>query len=81
MGYSVGWTLARLLPSKAPAILSRADDYALSRELCAAHYHSDTEASHVIATLVADRLLTDRRLASKVEAAKRELAGAGLATR
>lgn len=80
MGYSVGWALAKLLPPMAPAILSRADDFALSRELCAAHFHSDLEASHVIATLVADRLLADPRLADKVAAARRELAGAGLPT-
>ena len=29
LGYSVGWTLAQLMPDKAPAILARAQDYAL----------------------------------------------------
>ena len=73
MGYAVGWVLSRLAPRQAPVILARADDYALSRELCAAHFHSDTEASHVIGTLVADRLLADPRLAGKIAAAKAEL--------
>ena len=76
MGYAVGWVLSRLAPQMAPAILTRADDYALSRELCAAHFHSDTEAGHVIGTLVADRLLADPRLAAKIAAARAELTAA-----
>ena len=76
MGYAVGWVLSRLAPQMAPAILTRADDYALSRELCAAHFHSDTEASHVMATLVADRLLAEPRLAGKIAAARAELTAA-----
>lgn len=74
MGWSVGWTLARLMPDRAPALLARAQDYALSREICAAHFESDLEASHGIAVLVADRLLADPRLADQVAAARRELA-------
>jgi DNA-binding beta-propeller fold protein YncE len=76
MGWSVGWTLARLLPDKAPEILARANDYALSRELCGVHFPSDTEASHVIGTLVADRLLADPRFATRIAAARAELTAA-----
>jgi hypothetical protein len=74
LGYSVGVTLARLMPAKAGAILARAQDYALSREVCGAHYASDTQASEVIGTLAATLLLSDPRLADKVAAAKAELA-------
>ena len=73
LGYSVGWTLATLLPDQAPQILARADDYALSREICGVHFHSDTEASHVIGTLIAATLLNDRRLARQIAAARAEL--------
>lgn len=73
-GYSTAWVLVRLIPERAPQILSRADDYALSREICGSHFHSDTEASHVIGTAVAERLLADPRLAGAVAAARRELA-------
>ncbi len=73
-GYSTAWVLARLIPERAPQILSRADDYALSREICGSHFHADTEASHVIGTFVAERLLADPRLASALAAARRELA-------
>lgn len=73
LGYSVGWTLGQLLPGKAPAILSRAADYAMSREVCGVHFASDTEASHVIGTLVAARLFADPRLAGLIAAARSEL--------
>ena len=75
VGYSVGWALAKLLPAQAPQILARADDYALSREICGVHFHSDIEASHVIGTLAAATLLRDRRLSRQIAAARAELAG------
>ena len=74
LGYSVGWTLARLLPDHAPAILDRARDYGVSREICGAHYATDTEASHVVGTLSAWMLANDPRLAGLYEAARDELA-------
>lgn len=74
LGYSVGWMLARLMPKKADAILARAHDYALSRQYCGAHFASDTEASHAIGTLAAAQLFNDPRLASKIAAARAELA-------
>lgn len=74
LGYSVGWTLAQLLPAKAPAILARAQDYALSREICGVHFSSDTEASHVVATYAAGLILADPRMAPRIAAARAELA-------
>jgi acid phosphatase (class A) len=74
IGYAIGWTLAELLPEQAPLILARADDYALSREICGVHFHADTEARHVIGTLTAATLLNDRRLARQIAAARAELA-------
>ena len=66
--------LAQLLPDQAPAILARAHDYALSREICGVHFRSDTDASHVVGTLVAARMLADPRLAARIAAARTELA-------
>jgi acid phosphatase (class A) len=74
LGYSVGWALAQLLPNRAPAILARARDYALSREICGVHFPSDVEASHLIGTLAAARLFADPRLADRIAAARKELA-------
>jgi acid phosphatase (class A) len=72
----VGLVLARLIPEKAPIILARANDYALSREICGVHFPSDTEASHMLATLVADRLLALPALRGKIDAARAELRAA-----
>jgi len=74
MGWSVGWALSRLMPDRAAAIVARAQDYAISREICSAHFPSDLEASHGVAVTIADRLLADPRLADQVAAARRELA-------
>ncbi len=73
-GYSVGWALALLMPARAAQVLARAQDYALSREICGNHFHSDTEASRVIGTMVTERLFADPRLAAQIAAARRELA-------
>ena len=74
MGWSVGWALSRLMPDRAAAIVARAQDYAISREICGVHFPSDLEASHGVAVMIADRLLSDPRLADQVAAARRELA-------
>lgn len=77
LGYSVGFALAQLVPDKAQAILDRAADYALSREICGVHFPSDTEASHVIGTRVAALILADPRMQARVAAARAELAAPG----
>ena len=61
LGWSMAWTLARLMPARAPLLLARAQDYALSRELCGSHFSFDLEASHAMAVLAADKLLADPR--------------------
>jgi acid phosphatase (class A) len=76
LGYSVGFALAALAPDRAPAVLARATDYALSRQYCGQHFPSDTEASHVLGTLVADRLLARPEMASRIAAARAELTAA-----
>jgi acid phosphatase (class A) len=78
LGYSVGLILANLMPEKSEAILSRAADYAYSREICAAHYASDTEASHVLGTVVALQLLASPQVAPMLEASRAELRAAHL---
>ena len=78
LSFSVGYVLADLIPSKSEAILARARDYAYSREICAAHYASDTEASHVLGTVVAIKLLANPAVARMAEAARSELSAAGV---
>ena len=77
MGYAVGVVLATLMPEKAAAIQARAADYAKSREICGAHYASDTQASQVLGTAVAIELLDNAALKAKIDAARRELRAAG----
>lgn len=81
LGYSVGSVLAALIPEKAGAIMARAADYAFSREVCGSHYPSDTEASHVIGTVVAIELLASPALQPRIMAAKSELRAAGFTAR
>lgn len=56
-----------------PAIFDGVVGYALSREICGVHFPSDTEASHVIGTLVAATILADRRVQPRIAAARAEL--------
>jgi acid phosphatase (class A) len=55
-----GWTaaliLAQVAPDRAPQILARAEDYGLSRVICAAHFPSDVAAGHALAATVVARL-------------------------
>lgn len=77
-GYSLGLALATLIPEKAQAIQARADDYAYSREICGAHYHSDTQASQVLATALVTALWSKPGVADMASAARDELDAAGL---
>lgn len=70
--WATAWTLAQLTPDHAAAVMARAQDYGLSREICGVHYASDVEASHGMATAAAQALLTDPRLAAMVAAARAE---------
>jgi acid phosphatase (class A) len=81
MGYSVGVVLATLIPEKAQAIQARAEDYALSREYCAEHYHSDVEASHALGIATGIMLLNNAALQPEISAAKAELAAAHITER
>jgi acid phosphatase (class A) len=74
----VGFILANLMPEKSEAIITRAADYAYSRQICAAHYASDTEASHVLGTVVALDLLSNPQFQPMLEASRAELQAAGL---
>ncbi|MDB5715955.1 MAG: phosphatase family protein [Sphingomonadales bacterium] len=78
LSYSVGYVLARLAPEKAGVILSRAADYAMSRQICGVHYPSDTEASHVLATIIGVKLLTSPVFVARMAAARGELRAAHL---
>lgn len=77
VGYSQGLVLATLMPAKAQDIQARAADYAVSREVCGAHYPSDTEASHVLGVLLASKLMEAPALKATIQAARAELKAKG----
>jgi acid phosphatase (class A) len=78
LSYSMGLILAQLMPEKSQAILARASDYAFSRVVCGAHYPSDIEASHVLATEMDMMMMDDKAFHAAFLAAKAELKAAGL---
>jgi acid phosphatase (class A) len=79
MGYSVGMTFAILIPEKAQAFMNRASDYAMSREVCGAHYPSDTAASHALSVAVVTALAKNPQFQAKLDAAHAELKAAKFA--
>jgi acid phosphatase (class A) len=81
LSYSMGYVLAALMPDKAQPILARAQEFAYSRVVCAAHYPSDIEASHVLGTEVAMMLLESPRFRAAFDASRAELQAAGLTAR
>jgi acid phosphatase (class A) len=76
---AVGWTTALILaqvdPDHAAAVLARADDYALSRVICGAHFPSDTAASRMLAAAVVAREATVPAFQRDLACAKAEHAG------
>ena len=78
MAFSMGATLARLVPGKAQPILARAARYGQSRVLCEQHWRSDVTAGQALGIVVADRLMAKPAFAAQFAAAQAELAAAGV---
>ena len=78
MAFAMGETLARLVPARAGAVLARAASYGQSRIVCEQHFRSDVSAGQVLGTLVAERLMEKPAFRSQYDAARRELARAGI---
>ena len=79
MGYTAAAVLAQLMPGNAQIVLARASDYAESRLICGAHFPSDTEASHVLATALVAKLMTKPEFQAEFAAAQAELTAAHIA--
>ncbi|USI72813.1 acid phosphatase [Sphingomonas morindae] len=78
MGYAMAAILARLEPSKAPAILARAADYAHSRLVCEVHFPGDIAAGQAYGMMIAERLMAQPAFRASFQAAQAELRAAGL---
>jgi acid phosphatase (class A) len=66
------------MPQMAQPILTRANEYAYSRVVCGAHYPSDIEASHVLATELDMMMLQNPGFAAQFAASRAESKAAGL---
>lgn len=76
--YSMAAVLARLVPAKAPALLSRAAAYAETRITCEQHWRSDVTAGEALGLVIAERLMTKPAFVAAFDAAKAELGAAGI---
>lgn len=81
MAFSMGETLARLVPEKAGPLLARAARYGQSRIVCGQHFRSDVSAGQMLGLLVAERLMARPDFQSALTAARNELVAAGVAAR
>ena len=81
MAFSMGETLARLVPEKADALLARAARYGQSRIVCEQHFRSDVSAGQMLGLLIAERLMAKPAFRAAFDAARRELVTAGVAAR
>jgi acid phosphatase (class A) len=76
LGYSLGMTLAVLVPEKAQTFMARASEYAHSRAVCGSHYPSDTQASQALSAAFVTALLKNPEFQAKLTAARAELRAA-----
>jgi hypothetical protein len=76
--FALGEVLADLMPRKAQAILTRANDFAYSRLVCGVHYRSDTVGGEVLGEVVAVDILHAPQMQADLAAARVELNTAGL---
>ena len=81
MAFSMGETLARLVPEKAGPLLARAARYGQSRIVCGQHFRSDVSAGQMLGLLIAERLMAKPEFEAGFAAARAELIGAGVARR
>jgi acid phosphatase (class A) len=72
-GWSVGLTLAELLPSRSTEILNRARSIGESRVVCGVHNASAVDAGRIAATSMVIALHTSAEFRGDMEAAKAEL--------
>lgn len=78
MAFSMAGVLARLVPDKANAIMARAARYGETRIVCEQHFRSDVTAGEALGLLIADRLMSKPDFRAAFDAARRELAAAGI---
>ena len=81
MGWTTAMVYADLMPEMSQDLMARAEDYGYSREVCGAHFPSDTQASRALAAWVLTDLMKNPEFQAKMQAARAELRAAKVATR
>lgn len=71
-GWATALLLAEVAPARAPDILERGRDYALSRVICGYHFPTDTDAARAIAAAVLMRLNADPAFLADLKTAQDE---------
>jgi acid phosphatase (class A) len=71
-GWATALLLAEVAPDRAPLILERGRDYALSRVICGYHFPTDTEASRAVAAAILTRLHGNDAFVGDLRAAQAE---------
>lgn len=71
-GWATALLLAEVAPDRAPLILERGRDYALSRVICGYHFPTDTEASRAVAAAILTRLHGNEAFIGDLRAAQAE---------
>lgn len=78
LSYAQGVVLAHLMPKNGQLIMSRAEDFAVSRMYCGVHSRSDIRASAVLGTTIGTLLLNNAEFKPLLDGARAELFAAGL---
>ncbi|WP_353850723.1 phosphatase PAP2 family protein [Sphingomonas sp.] len=76
--YAMAGVLARLVPGKAPALLTRAATYAETRITCEQHWRSDVTAGEALGLVIAERLMSKPAFRAQFDAARAEMEAAGI---
>ncbi|MDZ3831876.1 MAG: phosphatase PAP2 family protein [Sphingopyxis sp.] len=74
-GWATALVLADIAPDRAPLILERGRDYALSRVICGYHFPSDTEAARAVVAAVVMKLHDNADYSADLAAARTEYEG------
>ena len=71
-GWVYAMTLAVCIPDSTEALMLRARKYAMNRVICGRHYKSDVDASHIVATAVFCKLMSNPAFQKQLKKARKE---------
>ncbi len=78
MGFSFAAVMARLVPEKSQAFMTRAATYGRARIICEVHFRSDVAAGQTLGLVVAERLMSNAQFRKMFDASAHELRVRGI---